>query len=182
MISKEEVFDLEVLTPCRAEPARAALSIFEQLGKLEVWRTRGHWELGLPLEDARTLARALNDAGGSALVLPAQYREPKLSLSAARALAEKRLVESGCGGGFTRSTSRRSEKGASLAACSLISISSMDMSRRQTMPSNMLAGSSSSVARSRRVSRVFGGVRAARRRSADRGARLLARSCSCVRH
>jgi len=92
-MSKEMLFDIEIFRPCTSEPEGQALTVLQRFGAREAWKTRGLAGVKLTLSEAQGLARILEDSGAAVFIQPDQYREPVISMTEARALAQKKLDE-----------------------------------------------------------------------------------------
>jgi len=67
--------------------------MLQPFGAREAWKTRGLAGVKLTLDEAQRLARMLEESGGAVFVQPEQYGQPVISMTAARALARKKLDE-----------------------------------------------------------------------------------------
>ena len=63
-MSKEMLFDIEILRPCTSEPEGQALTILQRFGARDAWKATGLAGVKLTLSEAQGLARVLEDSGG----------------------------------------------------------------------------------------------------------------------
>ena len=88
-----KLFDVEIVRLCPSDPGREAREILGSIGADHFWREPGFLGADLSLDDAMRLNDIIGRAGGAGLVVPSEYREPLVSLDAARQVAAQRYQE-----------------------------------------------------------------------------------------
>jgi hypothetical protein len=87
------LFDLEVVRACSRNPEELARTLLDKHGKGDIGKSLGFIGVELPLRAAQEIAGLLRNAGGASLVLPCRYRQPTISMDAARTIADRRLED-----------------------------------------------------------------------------------------
>lgn len=85
-----ELYDIFVVTACGHLPALPARADDHTA---ESCMQGGLMQIGLPLREIRSCLKAVREAGGNGLIVPARYRNPHLRRDEARALALAWLEE-----------------------------------------------------------------------------------------